>query len=71
MDAKVHPDRFGGTEGTFALKQKASPSIKRGTPGCSEMTVFPSSTHHEVMPLPGPPHGQLASHCSLETAVPK
>lgn len=72
MDSTVHPDRFGITEETFVLKQKASTSIQRGTTGRSEMPVFPSSTHHKVKPLPGPPHRQLASHqhkCSLETAV--
>lgn len=60
-DPQFLSDRFSSTKEKPALNMKVSTSVKRGTTCCFEMTVFPSSTHHGVKPLLGPPHRQLAS----------
>lgn len=54
MGPKVHFDHFSSTENQSALKMKVSTSVKRGTTGWFEMTVFPSSAHRGAQ-LPPPP----------------
>ena len=61
MDPKFHSAHFSSAMEKSAPKMQVCTSIKRGATCCFAMTVFPSSTHHRVKPLPCPPQGQLAT----------
>lgn len=61
MDPKVCSAHFISTQEKSALKIHVCTSVKRGTTCCFAMTVFPSSIHQGVKPLPSPSLRQLAT----------
>lgn len=61
MDPKFCSAHFISTKEKSALKIRVCTSVKRETTCCFAMTVFPSSIHHRVKPLPSPSHRQLAT----------
>lgn len=54
-------------KGQVCPKEESLHLYQRETTCRFEMTVFPSSTHHGVKPLPRPPLGQPPACCWYET----